>query len=92
MTDLNEIWARIEAHQPSADRRGFGLEWRVMCEERTNIAAEAAVRAAVKAARYAKTFAAVKAALAAADVAHTAGELANLERQTIECATNAEGK
>jgi len=42
MTDLDEMWAALEAHQPIADARGYGLEWREMCEQRTPEAARAA--------------------------------------------------
>lgn len=45
-TDMAIMWARLEAHQPSADRRGYGAEWRKMCEERTAEAARAAALAA----------------------------------------------
>jgi hypothetical protein len=92
MTDLNEMWARIEAHQSHADRRGFGAEWRRMCQERTSIAAETAIRAAVKAAQYAKTFAALKATLAAANVAQTVAELAYLDEQESKLLAQTEEK
>jgi len=46
MTDLDEMWAALEAHQPIADARGYGLEWREMCRERTPESATAAGAAA----------------------------------------------
>ena len=35
MTDLNEMWSRLEAHQPFADARGYGDAWAKLCRERT---------------------------------------------------------
>jgi len=46
MSTLDEMWARIEAHQPIADKRGYGTEWAKMRRERTPRAAFAAQRAA----------------------------------------------
>jgi hypothetical protein len=46
MTDLAEMWANLEAYQPTADRRGYGAEWRRMCTERTEEAAMEAAWAA----------------------------------------------
>lgn len=42
MTTLNEMWTRLEQHQPLADQRGYGAEWKIMCKQRTPEAAEAA--------------------------------------------------
>jgi hypothetical protein len=42
MTDLNAMWTRLAEHQPFADQRGYGAEWREMCAERTPDAADAA--------------------------------------------------
>ncbi len=61
MSDLDEMWKRLEQHQSRADQRGYGLEWRVMCEQRTEEAAESAAKAAWAA----RTAAASKAAWAA---------------------------
>jgi len=46
MTDLNEMWTRLGEHQPIADARGYGEAWKIMCEQRTPEAAEAAAQAA----------------------------------------------
>lgn len=55
MTDLDEMWARLGEHQSFADERGYGREWRKMCEQRTKIAAadaEMAARVTAKALGY----------------------------------------
>jgi hypothetical protein len=46
MSDLNEMWARLEEYQPIADKRGYGNQWKQMCEKRTPEAAEKAEKAA----------------------------------------------
>ena len=46
MTTLDQMWEKFEAHQPVADRLGYGEAWRRMCEERTVEAADAAADAA----------------------------------------------
>jgi hypothetical protein len=38
---LDEMWERLEAHQPFADQRGYGPAWKQMCEERTRQTADA---------------------------------------------------
>ncbi len=38
---LDEMWSRLEAHQPFADKRGYGPAWKHMCDERTKDVAEA---------------------------------------------------
>jgi len=38
---LDEMWARLEAHQPFADQRGYGPAWKQMCQDRTRQTAEA---------------------------------------------------
>jgi hypothetical protein len=43
MTTLNEMWARLEQHQRFADQRGYGAAWKIMYEQRTPDAADAAV-------------------------------------------------
>jgi hypothetical protein len=63
VTDLAEMWAHLEAHQSFADERGYGLEWKRMCEQRTEEAAYAAEEAA---------YAAEEAAAKAADAADAA--------------------
>ena len=40
------MWTALEAHQPVADRRGYGTEWARMCSKRTEKAAYAAADAA----------------------------------------------
>jgi hypothetical protein len=32
---LDEMWAALEAYQPTANADGHGESWRVMCRERT---------------------------------------------------------
>jgi len=46
MTDLTEMWKKLNEYQSYADTDGHGDSWRMMCEERTS---EAAVFAAVHA-------------------------------------------
>lgn len=53
----DEMWTRLEAHQPYADERGYGSEWQAMCKKRTAkaaLAAEAAAEAAGRRARAAE--------------------------------------
>ena len=38
---LDEMWERLEAHQPFADKRGYGPAWKQMCQDRTRQTAEA---------------------------------------------------
>ncbi len=40
MSDLDELWSRLAQHQPIADQRGYGLEWKRMCAKRTPRAAK----------------------------------------------------
>jgi len=47
MTDLNEMWEELARYQSYADKRGFGAEWKQMCEERTEKTARAAKGAAL---------------------------------------------
>ena len=42
MTDLNEMWAALEAYQPRADKYGHGESWRRMTTDRTISAADSA--------------------------------------------------
>ena len=70
----SEMWAALEAYQPTADEDGHGESWRVMCRERTRDAALAAYCAAPagSAARRAAAWAAEaarRAAVAAAEAA-----------------------
>lgn len=46
MTDLTEMWERLEAHQPYADEQGYGKAWAKMCDERNQSVALAAAAAA----------------------------------------------
>lgn len=46
---LEEMWSMLAAHQPFADRRGYGAAWAAMCAEKTEAAAEAAAWAAEEA-------------------------------------------
>jgi hypothetical protein len=39
---LAEMWAALAEYQPQADKDGHGESWRIMCEERTEDAAERA--------------------------------------------------
>ncbi len=38
---LDEMWARLEAHQPFADQGGYGPAWKRMCDDRTEDVADA---------------------------------------------------
>jgi hypothetical protein len=62
MSDIAEMWAALEAHQSRADERGYGREWRRMCQERTP---EAAMEAGEEAWSAEAESAAAKAAWAA---------------------------
>ena len=46
MSDLNKMWAALEAYQPYADAAGHGRSWKRMTTERTEAAADAAWNAA----------------------------------------------
>lgn len=39
MSDLNKMWAALEAYQPRADKAGYGDSWLKMTQERTTMAA-----------------------------------------------------
>jgi len=69
MTDLDEMWALLEAHQSFADAGGYGKAWKIMCEQRTPDAAWDAAWAAYAAEAAADAAYAVEAAAAAADAA-----------------------
>jgi hypothetical protein len=43
---LDEMWERLEQHQPFAGRRGYGEAWAKMCRERTQDTAAAAAKVA----------------------------------------------
>jgi hypothetical protein len=43
-----ETWERLAQDQVCADKRGFGSEWKRMCEERTQEAFYAARRAQLR--------------------------------------------
>ena len=70
---LEEMWKRLDQHQPFADRRGYGPEWAAMCAEKTEAAAEAAAAQAAEAAEEAWAKAET-AAWAAADAAWAAAD------------------
>ena len=77
MSTLDEMWMRLAEHQPFADQRGYGKQWKQMCEQRTEEAADAARAAADAAARAADAArAAADAADAAADAAWAAADAA----------------
>ena len=38
---LDQMWARLEAHQPFADERGYGPAWERLCQDRTRKTADA---------------------------------------------------
>jgi hypothetical protein len=97
MTDLNEMWARLEEYQPIADKRGYGTEWAKMCRERTPRAAKwvAKAAAATDAAAWAADAAraAKWAAKAATDAAWAASAARNAERAAktaMKCINQAE--
>ena len=84
MTIIDHMWEKFAAHQPKADRLGYGAAWRRMCEERTDEAAEVAW-AAAWAAKSADALAAYAAAWAAAYAKRWA-------ERAIECIDRAEDK
>ena len=49
MTELEKMWAALEAYQPIANHKGYGAAWAWMCSDRT---AESAAVAADYAAAY----------------------------------------
>ena len=65
MTDLTQMWTELARYQPFADADGHGNSWRVMCEKRTEAAADAAAVAAA-------AYEAVPAAGAAYEAAYAA--------------------
>ena len=81
MTDLNAMWEALAKYQPYADADGHGESWRVMCSERTEVAAKAAW-AAERAAKAAEE--AAWAAMAAARVAHGAAYWSAVAIRRIE--------
>jgi hypothetical protein len=50
MSTLDEMWKRLEAHQSFADQRGYGKQWKQMCEQRAAEVADAADAVAAAAA------------------------------------------
>lgn len=66
MSDLNKMWAALEAYQPIADQNGHGESWKRMTQERTSEAADSAQKAAWDTNAYAAC-----AAMAAMDVVKT---------------------
>ena len=50
MTELEKMWTALEAHQPTADKMGYGVAWSRMCELKTEEAMGAAWQAASAAA------------------------------------------
>jgi len=45
MNEIEKMWTALEAHQPTADKKGYGKEWARMCSERTVEAAALAANA-----------------------------------------------
>lgn len=83
MSDLNEMWAALEAYQPIADQKGHGESWKRMTTERTGSAARTAAKAAAWDARGA-ALAASNAAWSAADAADSVQMAATASGQTIK--------
>jgi hypothetical protein len=75
MTDLTKMWAALAKYQPFADAGGHGDSWRVMCSERTEVAADVA---------WMKVQAAISAAEALAGLAAQAAAWAAAEAETVE--------
>jgi hypothetical protein len=75
---LNHMWSVVLPQlQPLADENGFGAEWRRMCQERTEVAANAARIAAWSADAEAAAAAEAEAAAQAAAEAEAAGRAAD---------------
>ena len=87
MTTIDQMWTRLAQHQPFADERGYGKEWRTMCEERLPEAADEAADE-VEAVSYAAWAAARAAAWAAEEDAENVQNWAEL---AIEYINKAEG-
>jgi hypothetical protein len=69
MTDkLDEMWKALEAYQPRADADGHGESWALMCSERTEATAYAAVQGSWDADTFYAAWAAEFAAWAADDI------------------------
>jgi hypothetical protein len=93
VTDLDEMWARLERHQPFADERGHGDAWRKMCEERTPEAAKNAAFGCVYAgAMDAAGFAAMDAAWAAGNAARAGAAVAWFAKIAIRNINESEEK
>ena len=45
MSEIEKMWTVLSAHQPIADKLGYGVEWARMCRERTPEAAALAANA-----------------------------------------------
>jgi len=94
---IDLMWEKFEAHQPFADELGYGPEWKAMCEQRTEDAAETAADAAEDAVEYADACAecaayAADAASVAVAVLDNAAVAEHWAEQAIEFINKAEGK
>lgn len=91
---MDWMWGTVLPQlQPLADERGFGDEWRTMCNEKTERAAwaaSAAARATAYAAARATAYATAYAAADAADAAYSAADAArDAARDTAYAAADA---
>jgi hypothetical protein len=88
MTDLNKMWEALARYQPYADADGHGETWRVMCERRTEDAAEAAAWVAEEAAAATEPADAwaARAARAAREAAAATAHWSNRAIERIEAA------
>jgi hypothetical protein len=84
---IDQMWEQLAQHQPVADELGYGSEWRRMCKERTENAADVAADAAADA-----DACAAAAAWAAAVVLDNAAEAEYWAEHAIELITKAEGR
>lgn len=85
---LEEMWTALSAHQPTADRLGYGVEWSRMCSERTPEAAALAANAVWPTAGADDANYAAYAADAARDVACAVGH----SKRAIAYITKANGE
>ena len=92
MNIMADMWTRLEQHQTFADQRGYGAEWRRMCEQRTATSAEVAHYAAREYATREVTWAAAHAAGRAAEALYALEEAAHNATDAVRFMDQEEGK
>lgn len=82
MTEQEKMWTGLEAHQPTADKLGYGVAWTRMCRLKTEEAFSAAWEAA---------WAAADAALLVYEEASKSADAADSVMQYIQKANKRKG-